>query len=245
MRKFIKRCLLLALVLISIIGCSKDNPVIYGSTNLYKVGVYVAAKDSMENDEIFYNFRNLLLPCIVNKIDDIPCTTNKQFLEWSINHKVDYVAVLTTYVISDTSTLVFWLRERTGFDWKDKYCAAIPVANGNFIASLDTAAKLMNTFMSCSLAIGTTDTFRAIEIIPELIRTAPLDYYGPDTGRVYLQGKVTFNGLVDDVVIAKSSGSISLDSAALNCFYDYLFTPAIAVDKRPVEVWVMVPVRYP
>ena len=245
MRNFINFCLLLSSVFISTIVCSKDNPVIYGSTNLYKVGVYVAAKDSTASDEIFYNFRKLLLPCLVNKIDDIPCATNKQFLEWSINHKVDYVAVLTTCVVSDTSTLVIWLRERTGFDWKDKFCTAIPVSNGNFIASLDTAAKLMNTFMSCSLAIGTTDTARAIEISPELIRIAPLDYSGPDTGCVYLQGKVTFNGLVDEVVIAKSSGSISLDSAALNCFYGYLFTPAIAVDKRPVEVWVMVPVRYP
>jgi hypothetical protein len=245
MHSIIKTGFLFVAVSLLSISCSKDNPVIYGSTNLYKVGVYVAAKDSTTNDEIYDSFRHRLLSCYASKIDNISFVTNKQLLDWSITNRTDYIVALTTYTISDTATVVVWLRERQGIEWKAKYCAAIPVAEGDFIASLDTVAKLTNAFIACSLATDTTDTARAIEIHPELIRTAPLNYYGSDTGHVYLKGKVTYNGLVDDVVISRSSGSIDLDSAAVNCLYGYLFTPAIAVDKRPVEVWVMIPVRYP
>lgn len=234
--------LLVAVGLLSF-GCSKDNPVIYGSTNLYKVGICVEAKDSTTSDEIYNSFQLHLLSCYATKIEDIS-VTNKQLLDWSITHRTKYIAVLTTYTVSDSSTLVLWLRERLDTEWKDRYCVAIPVSDGDFIASLDTAAKLTNDFIACSLATSAVGT-AAIEIAPELVKTATLDYSGPDTGRVILSGKVTFNGFVDDVVIAKSSGSISLDSAAVNCLYDWRFTPAIAVDKRPVEVWVLIPVRYP
>lgn len=62
-------------------------------------------------------------------------------------------------------------------------------------------------------------------------------------GTVRISVLVDENGLVQDVRVAASSGSGSLDQAALDCLRTWRFRPACQ-DGRPITVWATVPVVF-
>jgi len=86
------------------------------------------------------------------------------------------------------------------------------------------------------------DEFVPVEIIPEMIHTAPLDYprlakQAGITGVVWVQALVDKDGNVRDARVAKSSGTVSLDEAAIKQAMDCKFKPGIQ-NGRPVACWV-------
>ncbi len=62
-------------------------------------------------------------------------------------------------------------------------------------------------------------------------------------GTVRIKVYVDENGLVQDAQVAVSSGSSSLDQAALDCLRTWRFRPAYQ-DGRPVAMWATVPVVF-
>lgn len=63
------------------------------------------------------------------------------------------------------------------------------------------------------------------------------------TGKVRVKVLISEQGTVKDVVIAKSSGHASLDTAALKGLRHWLFSPAYK-DGRAITAWVVVPVLF-
>lgn len=62
-------------------------------------------------------------------------------------------------------------------------------------------------------------------------------------GRTILRVLVTDTGAVDSVEIAESSGTLALDSAAVEGIRDIRFRPARQGDRR-VDAWATVPVHF-
>lgn len=62
-------------------------------------------------------------------------------------------------------------------------------------------------------------------------------------GKVIVRGLVDTTGRVVKVVVVKSSGHPSLDSAAVEALYREHFTPATA-DGKPAKVWFQMPVDF-
>ncbi len=86
------------------------------------------------------------------------------------------------------------------------------------------------------------DEFVPVEIYPEMIYQAPLEYprlakQAGITGVVWVQALVDKDGNVRDARIGKSSGTVSLDEAALKQAKDCKFKPGIQ-NGRPVNCWV-------
>lgn len=75
-------------------------------------------------------------------------------------------------------------------------------------------------------------------VYPDIVKKAGIE------GKVYLQLLIDFDGHVKMVVVAKSSGNVSLDEAAVAAGKQCIFTPAIAPGGKPVRVWVMWPVTF-
>ncbi|MDI6739182.1 MAG: energy transducer TonB [Candidatus Edwardsbacteria bacterium] len=64
------------------------------------------------------------------------------------------------------------------------------------------------------------------------------------SGKVYVQMLIDIDGRVIRADIAKSSGNVTLDEAAVEAAKQWLFTPAIAPGGKPVRVWVMQPFTF-
>jgi len=91
--------------------------------------------------------------------------------------------------------------------------------------------------------------FVAVDKQPEMIKAGKAEY--PDIvkkagieGKVFLQLLIDFDGHVKMAVVAKSSGNVSLDEAAVEAGKQCIFTPAVAPGGKPVRVWVMWPVTF-
>ncbi|MDQ7798100.1 MAG: energy transducer TonB [Candidatus Edwardsbacteria bacterium] len=89
----------------------------------------------------------------------------------------------------------------------------------------------------------------AVDKAPEIVKAGKAEY--PDIvkkagieGKVYLQLLIDFDGHVKMAVVAKSSGNVSLDEAAVEAGKQCIFTPAVAPGGKPVRVWVMWPVTF-
>jgi protein TonB len=96
--------------------------------------------------------------------------------------------------------------------------------------------------------IPAPDEFVPLEIQPELIYKQPPEYprlakQAGITGTVWINVLLDEEGNVIDVIIAKSSGTKSLDEAALKAAYKNKFKPGIQ-NGRPVKVWVTYPVEF-
>ena len=63
------------------------------------------------------------------------------------------------------------------------------------------------------------------------------------TGTVWMKVLIDEEGNVLKAIIAKSSGTASLDEAALKASYGNKFSPGIQ-NGRPVKVWVTYPVEF-
>jgi protein TonB len=99
--------------------------------------------------------------------------------------------------------------------------------------------------MSDSLASDTTAS-TTLELVPEIIYEAPLVYSNlrGSQGTVILSVKVDSDGFVENAIVSRSSGFEDLDLAAVSCLYGWRFKPAFSAEKRPVPVWVMIPITY-
>ncbi|MFH1174152.1 MAG: energy transducer TonB [archaeon] len=62
-------------------------------------------------------------------------------------------------------------------------------------------------------------------------------------GRVVVCALIDTNGIVTDVSIEESSGRADLDSSAMDCACQYVFSPAMH-QGNPVESTVFIPVEY-
>lgn len=89
----------------------------------------------------------------------------------------------------------------------------------------------------------------AVDKMPEIVKAGRAVY--PDIvkkagieGKVFLQLLIDFDGHVKMAVVAKSSGNVSLDEAAVEAGKQCIFTPAVAPGGKPVRVWVMWPVTF-
>ena len=92
------------------------------------------------------------------------------------------------------------------------------------------------------------DEFVPLEIRPEMIFDYKPDYprlakQAGITGTVWVNVLLDKEGNVKDAIIAKSSGTKSLDDAALQAAYKCKFKPGIQ-NGRPVNCWVTYPVEF-
>jgi protein TonB len=86
------------------------------------------------------------------------------------------------------------------------------------------------------------DEFVPVEIYPEMIYEEPLEYprlakQAGITGVVWVQALVDKDGNVRDVRVGKSSGTVSLDEAALKQARGCKYKPGIQ-NGRPIACWV-------
>ncbi len=84
---------------------------------------------------------------------------------------------------------------------------------------------------------------------PELIRSVRPVYpsicvNAGFEGRVYLNLLLDLDGRVTLAEVAKSSGNSALDQAALDAARQFLFSPALSPDGKPVRVWVAYPITF-
>ncbi|TET95798.1 MAG: energy transducer TonB [Candidatus Zixiibacteriota bacterium] len=92
------------------------------------------------------------------------------------------------------------------------------------------------------------DEFIPVEIYPEMIHEENPDYprlakQAGITGTVWIKALVDEQGDVLKAIVAKSSGTVSLDESAIDAAYKNKFKPGIQ-NGRPVKVWVTYPVEY-
>ncbi len=89
----------------------------------------------------------------------------------------------------------------------------------------------------------------AVDKNPELIKFVTPVY--PDIakkagigGKVFVQMLIDVDGHVIRADVARSSGNVSLDDAAVEAAKQCIFTPAIAPGGKPTRVWVMQPFTF-
>ncbi len=92
------------------------------------------------------------------------------------------------------------------------------------------------------------DEFILVDIRPELINEHNPDYPKPArqagiTGVVWVKALVDEEGNVLKAIVWESSGTVSLDEAAVEAAYEFKYKPGIQ-DGRPVKVWVTYPVEF-
>jgi len=92
------------------------------------------------------------------------------------------------------------------------------------------------------------DEFVPVEIYPEMIYSPDLDYprlakQAGITGVVWVQSLVDKDGSVLDSRVQKSSGTVSLDEAAIKQAKDCKFKPGIQ-NGRPIACWVSYKVEF-
>lgn len=92
------------------------------------------------------------------------------------------------------------------------------------------------------------DEFVPVEIYPEMIYQHQPDYprlakQAGITGTVWVKALVNEEGNVLKAIVAKSSGTVSLDEAAVEAAKKNKFKPGIQ-NGRPVKVWVTYPVEF-
>jgi TonB family protein len=63
-------------------------------------------------------------------------------------------------------------------------------------------------------------------------------------GRVYLNLLLDLDGRIKLAEVAKSSGNQALDEAALDAARQFLFSPALSPEGKPVRVWVAYPITF-
>ncbi|MEA2031195.1 MAG: TonB family protein [candidate division Zixibacteria bacterium] len=86
------------------------------------------------------------------------------------------------------------------------------------------------------------DEFIKVEIYPEMIREVTPKYprlaeKAGITGAVWVKALVDESGNVLKAIVGKSSGTTSLDEAAVKAAYDYKYKPGIQ-NNRPIKCWV-------
>jgi protein TonB len=120
---------------------------------------------------------------------------------------------------------------------------------GAMSAGLATAEGASGTSNLQMEDVPDRQAFVAVDKQPEIVKAGRAEY--PDIvkkagieGKVYLQLLIDFDGHVKMVVVAKSSGNVSLDEAAVAAGKQCIFTPAVAPGGKPVRVWVMWPVTF-
>jgi protein TonB len=96
--------------------------------------------------------------------------------------------------------------------------------------------------------IPAPDEFVPVEIMPEMIhQTVPvyprLAEQAGISGVVWVKALVDKTGTVRKAMVGKSSGTTSLDDAAVKAAYDNRFKPGIQ-NGRPVNVWVTYKVEF-
>ncbi|MDI6739261.1 MAG: TonB family protein [Candidatus Edwardsbacteria bacterium] len=64
------------------------------------------------------------------------------------------------------------------------------------------------------------------------------------SGKVYVQMLIDADGRVIRADVAKSSGNVTLDEAAVEAALQWVFSPAIDKNGKPVRVWVMHPFTF-
>lgn len=92
------------------------------------------------------------------------------------------------------------------------------------------------------------DEFIPVEIYPEMIHEHKPDYprlarQAGITGTVWVKALVDEQGNVLKAIVAKSSGTVSLDESATDAAVKNKFKPGIQ-NGRPVKVWVTYPVEF-
>ncbi len=92
------------------------------------------------------------------------------------------------------------------------------------------------------------DGFVQVEIMPEVIHQVSPMYplqarHAGITGTVSIKALVDEEGKVLKAIVDKSSGTASLDEAAVAAAYEFKYKPGIR-DGRPVKVWVTYPVEF-
>ncbi len=92
------------------------------------------------------------------------------------------------------------------------------------------------------------DEFVPVEIYPEMIHQAPLEYprlakQAGITGDVWVQALVDKDGNVRDARVGKSSGTVSLDEAAVKQAMQCKYKPGIQ-NGRPIACWVTYKVEF-
>jgi TonB family protein len=97
-------------------------------------------------------------------------------------------------------------------------------------------------------SLPTPDEFTSAQIMPEVIQQVSPEYplqakQDSVTGTVLVTALVDEEGKVLKANVAESSGTVSLDEAAIEAAYEFKYKPAIQ-DGHPVKVWVTYPVEF-
>jgi protein TonB len=92
------------------------------------------------------------------------------------------------------------------------------------------------------------DEFIPVEIYPEMIHEHNPDYprlarQAGIAGTVWVKALIDEQGNVIKAIVAKSSGTVSLDESAIDAAVKNKFKPGIQ-NGRPVKVWVTYPVEF-
>lgn len=93
-----------------------------------------------------------------------------------------------------------------------------------------------------------SDTLAPVEIYPEMVYKHRPDYprlakQAGITGTVWVKALVDEAGKVLKAIVARSSGTVSLDEAAVKAAYKNKFTPAMQKGKL-IKVWVTYPIEF-
>ena len=121
------------------------------------------------------------------------------------------------------------------------------MATSNEIGAM-TSGAATEASSSATLTVDTDipekGAYQALDKNPEPLKM-PQPVY-PDiakkagiSGKVYIQMLIDVDGHVLRADVARSSGNVSLDDAAVEAAKQWMFTPAIAPGGRPTRVWVM------
>lgn len=92
------------------------------------------------------------------------------------------------------------------------------------------------------------NAFVPYEVEPRMVYSPPLNYpeiarLTDQEGTVFVKALVDLDGSIMRVVITRSSGYPTLDSAAVENVVQWRLTPALQ-NKKPVRVWVGRPIRF-
>ncbi len=93
-----------------------------------------------------------------------------------------------------------------------------------------------------------SDTLVPLEVQPKIVYNHTPDYprlakQAGITGTVWVKALVDEAGKVLKAIVARSSGTVSLDEAAVKAAYKNKFTPGIQ-EGKPVKAWVTYPVEF-
>jgi|GEM_PF-2470593 len=262
MRNFIKYCFLFTPAIISLIGCSNDNPVISStpSTWEYRVGIYLEDFSSeLSNFLLTWSIKTKIRSLGSYNAYDISDGLITVAGEGAVNFDdLDSFAIINqlnwvVYIIKtngseDKYHYSIWCLKRDllnnifekEFYWTELFDST--ASENDSIAGNIISAITNNVTETTYLR---SDQYVAYLQVPELVKAVMSEYPNTtDDGKVYPQLLIDSTGDVACARLAKADSNYLFNEAALRAVKQYVFTPAIDSNGVPSMCWVIVPIIF-